>query len=383
MEVKDRFRAIHAHFQNRDTDLAIRRMIDVILDTGHIPLFKKCITFVDWRYSEAFHPDEAYDKAAALLMEAEAQPVKAGPPYEKGVVEVQGLQKSYNRGSFSLGPVDFRLNKGEILGLVGENGNGKTTLIRLLYGELNPDAGLINYYFRNSMAGAYSLRTSIAYVPQRTETWYGSLLDNLQFTAAHCGYRPAENIWYVYMYMARLGLWPYRNFAWKRLSGGYKMRFELARTLLRKPKLLLLDEPLANLDIVSQQLILEDLKFLAASEANPLSIILSSQQLYEVEKVSTDVLFLKNGRPSFQKSVKATEEKSLVIELETSAPREALEQVFAAEPPQKIHFNGGVYVLHFSAHRSFNQVLGQLAASDLSLHYIRNISDSSRRFFVQ
>src|SRR5690606_10595788 len=106
---------------------------------------------------------------------------------------------------------------------------------------------------------------------------------NLKFTASHYGIKGEENELIVLMYMIRFGLWKYRNHQWSELSSGYKMRFELARTFLRKPSILLLDEPLANLDVLAQQLILEDLKHLSHSLANPMGIILSSQQLYEVE----------------------------------------------------------------------------------------------------
>ena len=63
------------------------------------------------------------------------------------------------------------------------------------------------------------------------------------------------------------------------------MRFELARMLLRKPKILLIDEPLANLDILAQQTILDDFRNIAGSPYRPIAIVLSSQQLYEVEKL--------------------------------------------------------------------------------------------------
>lgn len=71
------------------------------------------------------------------------------------------------------------------------------------------------------------------------------------------------------------------------------MRFELARMLLRKPKILLIDEPLANLDILAQQTILDDFRNIAGSPYRPIAIVLSSQQLYEVEKTSQQVVFLK------------------------------------------------------------------------------------------
>ena len=79
-----------------------------------------------------------------------------------------------------------------------------------------------------------------------------------------------ENDLLVKVYMIRFGLWKFRNHKWSELSSGYKMRFELVRSFLRSPNLLLLDEPLANLDVLAQQLILEDLKYMSQSLRNPL-----------------------------------------------------------------------------------------------------------------
>ena len=104
------------------------------------------------------------------------------------------------------------------------------------------------------------------------------------------------------------------------------MRFELVRTLLRKPTILLLDEPLANLDVLAQQLILEDLKNISDSVSNPIGIILSSQQLFEVEKISDKVLFLKNGKPTHLSSANKQKDESTltVMELDSSASKEEL-----------------------------------------------------------
>ncbi|WP_155756307.1 ATP-binding cassette domain-containing protein, partial [Streptobacillus moniliformis] len=103
------------------------------------------------------------------------------------------------------------------------------------------------------------------------------------------GYTPQENHLIVELIIARLGLRKFRKHSWKSLSSGYKMRFELARMLLRKPKILLIDEPLANLDILAQQTVLEDFRAIAKSPFRPIGIVLSSQQLYEVEKTSDQV----------------------------------------------------------------------------------------------
>jgi ABC-2 type transport system ATP-binding protein len=134
------------------------------------------------------------------------------------------------------------LYQGEILGLVGENGNGKTTLLRLLCGELFSTAGELNYHFLHE--DLYDLRTQLVYIPQRTQSWYGSVFTNLEFAASSYGYKPEENALVVNLIMARLGLRKFRDYGWKDLSSGFKMRLELAHMLLRKPKILLIDEPL-------------------------------------------------------------------------------------------------------------------------------------------
>ena len=135
----------------------------------------------------------------------------------------------------------MELKQGEILGLVGENGNGKTTLLRSLCGELHPTSGTINYQFQYD--DLYDLRTKLVYIPQRTDTWRGSMYENLEFTASCYGYSPEENNLVVDLVITRLGLRKFRKHYWNNLSSGYKMRFELARMLLRKPKILLIDEP--------------------------------------------------------------------------------------------------------------------------------------------
>jgi ABC-2 type transport system ATP-binding protein len=179
--------------------------------------------------------------------------------------------------------------------------------------------------------------------------------------------------------MKRFGLWKYRNYHWNELSSGYKMRFELARTFLRKPKLLLIDEPLSNLDIVSQKLIVEDLMMLSKSPTNPLGIVLSSQQLYELEKISTDVIFLKNGVPTQSGNTKI-EEGSVVVELEIQQDQATLEASLKGMNVKGITFNGGTYLIHVNdCHVS--QLLQAFADAKLDVTYFRNVTNSTRRFF--
>ncbi|WP_241491438.1 ATP-binding cassette domain-containing protein [Lacinutrix mariniflava] len=267
--------------------------------------------------------------------------------------------------------------------MVGENGNGKTTLLRVLANELKSTEGTIDYNFDNAIKSSFQLRSNLVYIPQRTKKWYGSLKDNLKFVLASYGIPAEENETRVLMIIARLGLWNYKHLKWSELSSGYKMRFELARTLLRKPEVLLLDEPLANLDVLAQQVILEDLKSICNSVNNPIALILSSQQLYEVEKVSDKVIYLKDGK--YKENISNTIEKTkteLIVELDCNASRETLTKLFNPLQLNKLVFNGGIYIAYFSTETPFASVLETLGKHKIEVTYIRNISDSTRRFFV-
>jgi len=301
---------------------------------------------------------------------------------DKAVVLAHDIRKQYRSGGFSLGPISVGIKKGQVYGLVGENGNGKTTLLRLLAKELHPDSGNLQYDFGATVKDEFELRTKLVYIPQRTKKWYGSLKDNLKLVLSSYHYPPQENEPRVLLMIARLGLWNYKHLKWHQLSSGYKMRFELARTLLRKPELLLLDEPLANLDVLAQQIILEDLKSIANSVNNPIALILSSQQLYEVEKVSDKVIYLKNGQYSDNEMLAGQQANHLIAEIETTASREQLNQAFEGLSLQKIAYNGGVYIVHFDASVKFDEVLSALGRQKTEITYIRNISHSTRQYFV-
>ncbi|MFC7345472.1 ATP-binding cassette domain-containing protein [Chryseobacterium zhengzhouense] len=376
-----RVNEVHHFFDNRDTVLGFRKLLDCAMDTQDMAIYKEAIELTDWKEKYPAYTEELIEKSKNLLQKIEKIPVQEHS-LEKSVLRARNILKSYGSNRFSLGPVSVEINKGQVYGLVGENGNGKTTLLRILAKEISFNEGELNYSFNTEPKDEYNLRTKLVYIPQRTEKWYGSLKDNLKFVLANYAVKPEENEIRTLMMIARLGLWNYKHLKWNELSSGYKMRFELARTLLRKPEILLLDEPLANLDVLAQQVILEDLKSIANSVNNPIALILSSQQLYEVEKVSDKVIFLKNGQYKDNSELQNTENGHLIIEIDTAESREKLLEVFKDFNLEKLNFNGGVYVAYFSPETAFYDVISALGSAKTEMVYIRNISSSTRRFFV-
>jgi ABC-type multidrug transport system ATPase subunit len=162
------------------------------------------------------------------------------------------------------------------------NASGKTTLLNLILGRLRPEEGHIAYPALGVNASWAKIKSRLASVDQLPERWYGSLRHNLNHTAAAFGVLGKSNEELVNWYVHRYGLHEFADATWDEISGGFKIRFELVRALLSKPELLVLDEPLAYLDIVTQQLFLSDLRSIASSIENPTPIVVTSQHLHEI-----------------------------------------------------------------------------------------------------
>ncbi len=378
MMLNSRSEAVKKQIKQGNVDLGFRMIVDLALDTKDAKAFQYVINHMQWQDEHLSDIDLINQKCLELIDKLETFPV-IKTSEDEVLLNAQGIIKDFGSRKFSLGPIDLTIRAGDLFGLVGENGNGKTTLLRMLARDLELSSGSIDYPYIKGKESLYDIRTQLIYIPQRTPTWYGLVKDNLKFAAAHYGVAPKDNEATVLLMMIRFGLWKYRNYKWSELSSGYKMRFELARTFLRKPKLLLIDEPLSNLDIVSQKLIVEDLMMLGKSLVNPLGIVLSSQQLYEIEKISTDVIFLKNGTPT-NMGYKASDGDSLIIEIEIDQDQHILKDALKSLNVTDINFNGGSYLVEIN-HCNVSQILMALANANIDVRYFRNVTNSTRRFF--
>ena len=372
------YREVTELLQFDDYSQVIKRIIDFTLDTEDIAFYKKTNDFLTWHdtHTEA---GPVKERLAILLQELYAVLSQKETKAHQTIVSIENLKKIYHT-KFALGPISLEIKSGEIIGLVGENGNGKTTLLRSICGELHPTEGQVKYHFPYN--DPYDLRTKLVYIPQRTETWRGSMYKNLEFSASCYGYSAQENNLVVDLVITRLGLRKFRNYNWNGLSSGYKMRFELARMLLRKPQILLIDEPLANLDILAQQTILDDFRNIANSAFRPIAIVLSSQQLYEVEKTSNQVVFLKQGAQRNLKS-EESQEHHFIVEFETSETISALTQKLRKLELISLEQNGGTLIAVFPLEVTISDFMRTLIEEQIPVNYLRNITHSTRRFFVK
>ena len=307
---------------------------------------------------------------------------------ENVVFRAERITKSFKNAtySFELPPVDLKLKLGEITGIVGENGNGKTTLLRMIAGDLEADSGYLSYpLFGGVPVNWYEFRTQIAYISQHVKRWHGYLKNNLHFTAALHGLRGEENEEQVNFILHRLGLSKYENATWSEISGGYKLRFELAKALVWRPKLLIIDEPLAHLDINAQQLFLQDLRFLTNSLQYPMSVFISSQHLHEIESVSDNILFIKNGQILYNGEMKAfgTERTENIFELVSPVSIREIEAILSEIEGAKVADLGHIKIIHAPLTLTNAKFLALLSEKEVEIHYFRDISTSTSKLFKE
>jgi len=298
--------------------------------------------------------------------------------------ESKSLTKTYRSGSFALSKMNLQINAGEITGVVGENGNGKTTLLRIIAGELANSGGSINYpEIKYNIPQWDSIKQSIAYIPQRIPRWFGSLKDNLQFKAALNGITGDENEKKVNELLSLLGLEKFASHKWTEISTGYRLRFELARVMLGEPQLLVLDEPIANLDIVAQQKFLNDLKYFVENKG--MAVVLSTQQLHQIEGVSDSIIFLKQGEVVYSGDVKEVgqERTENTFELSVDAGLKEVQSLFSEDELIKIKSIANNLLLDTSLELDANQILSKIIDANIQVNYFRNISQSTKKLFDQ
>jgi ABC-2 type transport system ATP-binding protein len=183
------------------------------------------------------------------------------------------------------------LRPGEVFGLVGANGGGKTTTLRILAGILEPDRGSGQVLGFDILRARAEIRARVGYMSQRFSLYADlTVTENLRFRAEVYGVgRPraaAEQA------IAAFSLSEYAHTAAGQLSGGFSRRLQLAAALIHSPKLILLDEPTAGLDAVSSREVWARMERLAAQGSG---VIVSTHDLAEAERCSR-VAFLREGR---------------------------------------------------------------------------------------
>jgi len=210
------------------------------------------------------------------------------------VIEVDQFCKAYD-GEIAVSKLSFRLQPGEILGLVGRNGAGKTTTLRALTGIIPPSGGSLSVDGYSIADNPIELKERTAYVPDDPQLFGDlSVEQHLKFQASVYGVgNPASSIKRL---LGMFDLEPKRHAAASSLSRGMRQKLAICCAYLQQPKALLLDEPMTGLDPQAIRVLKQSVIEQAESGT---AVIISSHLLAMVEDICTHVLVLNSGKCKF------------------------------------------------------------------------------------
>ncbi|MCR4608895.1 MAG: ABC transporter ATP-binding protein [Eubacterium sp.] len=213
------------------------------------------------------------------------------------MLNVKNINYRYGNRGFKVGGLSLNVEPGYIYCLLGDNGCGKTTFLKLLYGMMTADSGEITWNNDTILSNGRITHKSLAKYHENAaftgEKWCIDELSLEDNTKLLRSLYPSFDMEYFYKLISDSGLKQDMNKPYAELSKGQKVKAEIAFSLARKPKLLILDEPLANLDPVYKTEILETLQDAVAE--NEMSIIISTHLLDEVTDMVDYIIFMKNG----------------------------------------------------------------------------------------
>ncbi len=303
---------------------------------------------------------------------------KAGAMHDALIIN--DLRKTYAGGVEALKGVSLRVTDGDFFALLGPNGAGKSTTIGILTGLVNKSSGQISVYGNDIDSDPSAVKACLGVVPQEFNfNIFESVLNIIIFQAGYYGISRQEAMPRAENLLRALSLWEKRNQPARTLSGGMKRRLMLARALINQPRLLILDEPTAGLDIELRRSLWD---FLTELNEKGTTIILTTHYLEEAENLCRHVAIIDEGKLLTSEPVaeflKKLESQSMVFDLS---------QDCVSVPDLGEGLSGRLLDpkrLEVRVHRSlsFNQVFHRLDQAGLTVEGMRNKANRIEELFI-
>jgi ABC-2 type transport system ATP-binding protein len=229
-------------------------------------------------------------------------------------LDVHALTKRYPTGTEALKGVDLRIEEGEFFGLLGPNGAGKSTLIHCTTGLAQPTGGSIEVFGHDAIDHYEQARLAVGLAPQDLNLdWFLTLQETLDYHGGYFGMPKKERRERAKELLETFSLSDKRDERTRTLSGGMKRRLILARALMHRPKLLILDEPTAGVDV---ELRLELWHYCQRINAEGTTILLTTHYLEEADQLCDRIAFIGEGRIAAQGTSAELSEQYGVASLE-------------------------------------------------------------------
>ncbi|MCG6575542.1 ABC transporter ATP-binding protein [Pseudomonas sp. AF32] len=208
-------------------------------------------------------------------------------------LSIRQLTKTYGNGFQALSGIDLDVAEGDFFALLGPNGAGKSTTIGILSTLVNKTSGTVNVFGHDLDREPAALKRSIGVVPQEFNfNQFEKTFDIVVTQAGYYGIPPKIANERAERYLTQLGLWDKRDVPSRSLSGGMKRRLMIARALVHEPRLLILDEPTAGVDIELRRSMWS---FLTELNQKGITIILTTHYLEEAEQLCRNIGIIDHG----------------------------------------------------------------------------------------
>ncbi len=222
-------------------------------------------------------------------------------------IEIKNLVKTYKDGTQALKGVDLTVQSGEIFALLGPNGAGKSTLIGIISSLVNATSGEVKVFGKDLVKDRQAVKSMIGLVPQEFNfNMFEKPIDIIANQAGYYGIPRKVALERTEKYLKQLQLWGKRNSMSRGLSGGMKRRLMIARAMVNEPRILILDEPTAGVDIEIRRSMWSFVEEIAASGT---TIILTTHYLEEAEQLCKNIAIIDHGTIVENTSMRALLEK--------------------------------------------------------------------------
>ncbi|SFP53832.1 ABC-2 type transport system ATP-binding protein [Geopseudomonas sagittaria] len=292
---------------------------------------------------------------------------------------IRQLTKTYGNGFQALKGIDLDVAEGDFFALLGPNGAGKSTTIGILSTLVNKSGGTVEVFGHDLDRDPSGLKRCLGVVPQEFNfNQFEKAFDILVAQAGYYGIPARIAGERAEHYLTELGLWDKRNVPSRMLSGGMKRRLMIARALIHQPRLLILDEPTAGVDIELRRSMWT---FLTELNRQGITIILTTHYLEEAEQLCRNIGIIDHGR-----IVENTSMRELLMKLHVEtflfdlrSPLAAL-PALAGYPAQLV--DPLTLEVQVEKSQGLNELFAQLAAQGIEVLSLRNKTNRLEELFV-
>ncbi|URL02970.1 ABC transporter ATP-binding protein [Avibacterium sp. 20-126] len=293
-------------------------------------------------------------------------------------LEIKGLTKEYKNGVKALYGIDLSVEAGDFYALLGHNGAGKSTTIGIICSLVNKTAGEVKVFGADLDHNPSQLKQNIGLVPQEFNfNQFERVIDILINQAGYYGIPRKDALARAEVWLKKLDLWDKREQQSRQLSGGMKRRLMIARALMHHPKLLILDEPTAGVDIELRRTMWA---FLRELNQQGTTIILTTHYLEEAEMLCRHIGIIQQGRLVVNMPMKA-----LLAKLETETF--VFDLATQVNKPEIIGYNvtwldNNTLEIEVKREQGLNQLFSQLDKQGVQVLSMRNKANRLEELFV-